>query len=96
MLDGVRQRIVFIDPKGLLLLKPNNFDNPKIQLYRTIQPIAARLANPNVTLDAYLVSEDNVEQVRPNFGNLHHTDAEFEAHHILFPGDRNLARKIIG
>lgn len=96
VLDGVRQRIVFIDPKGLLLLKPNNFDNPKIQLYRTIQPISARLANPDVTLDAYLVSEDNVEQVRPNFGNLHHTDAEFEAHHILFPGDRNLARKIIG
>ena len=96
VLDGVRQRIVFVDPKGLVNLKPNDFTNPKIQLYRTVQDVAARLADPNVTLDAFIVSEQNFEKVREQFGTLQHTRAEFEQHHILFPGDRNLAPKIIG
>ena len=36
LVDGAKQRIVFVDPKGLAMLKPNDFSHPKIHLYRTL------------------------------------------------------------
>jgi hypothetical protein len=96
VVDEVRQRIVFVDPKGLAMLKPNDFSHPKIQLYRTLQDIAAQLGNPDVSLDSYILSDQAFARTRLLFGTGRHTRDEFNQHHILFPEDANLATAIIG
>lgn len=85
--DGVRQRIVFVDPKGLAMLKPNNFDHPKIQLYQTLQEIATSQDDSNVTLDSYIISDKPYTKTKPAFGTLEHTRNEFHQHHVVFPED---------
>ncbi len=87
LVDGSRQRIVFVDPKGLALLKPNNFDHPKIQLYRTLQEIADNLGDPNVGLDSFIISDKSFSKTQPDFGTLAHSREEFHAHHVIFPED---------
>lgn len=47
LVDDSRQRIVFVDPKDMAQLKPNNFDHPKIQLYQKLQEKASELGDPN-------------------------------------------------
>ena len=96
VVDKVRQRIVFVDPKGLVMLKPNDFSHPKIQLYRTLQDIAAQLGNPDVSLDSYILSDQAFARTWPLFGTGRHTRDEFNQHHVLFPEDTNLATAIIG
>ena len=93
--DGPRQRIVFVDPKGLAMLKPNDFSHPKIQLYSLLQEIASQISDPDVTLDAFIISDQPFEKTRPLFGTGAHTRQEFEAHHVMFPGDSDLTRKIL-
>lgn len=87
LVDGAHQRIVFVDPKGLAMLKPNSFNNPKIQLYRTLQEIAADQNNPNIALDSFIISDKPYATTKPTFGTLEHTRAEFHRHHVIFPED---------
>ena len=87
LVDGSRQRIVFVDPKGLALLKPNSFDHPKIQLYRTLQEIADNLGDPNVGLDSFIISDKSFAKTQPDFGTLAHSREECHAHHVSFPED---------
>ena len=59
MVQGNRQKIVFIDPKGLKYHKP---DDPKIQFHKTIKEMEHELKSQNGTgidleLHAFLVSE---------------------------------------
>lgn len=86
---GPRQSITFVDPKGLAMLRPNNFSNPKIQLYNMLQSsIAPQLNNPNVTLDSYIISAESHTRTVRYFGNPQrpYSIDEFRAQHILFPG----------
>ena len=78
------QHISFIDPKGLRNL--TGLDDPKVRLAATIKEHEARLAsqNPNVTLDAFLISETPYQST-PWAGNL--TLDDLEAAHVLFPGE---------
>jgi len=96
VVDEARQRIVFVDPKGLVMLKPNDFSHPKIQLYRTLQDIATQIGNSDVSLDSYIISDQPFEKTRSLFGTGRHTRDEFNQHHVLFPEDTNLATAIIG
>lgn len=93
--DGPKQRIVFVDPKGLIMLKPNNFSHPKIQVFHTLQEIAARIGTPNVTLDAFIISGQPYEKIRLDFDSGAHTQVQFTENHILFPGNPGLVRKIL-
>ncbi len=52
LVDG-KQYITFIDPKGISNLGIND---PKIQFYQTIKDLEARLDDPNVKLNSFLVS----------------------------------------
>jgi hypothetical protein len=80
--QGKQQQIVFIDPKGIRNL--GNFNEPKIQLFRTIKDIEARLAQPDVTLESFVISVTDYAEIRPKFGDGQHTQADFSAHHVLF------------
>jgi hypothetical protein len=53
ILAAGRQNVVFIDPKGIRQLGP---DNQKIRFYETIKDIESRLADPKVKLDSFIVS----------------------------------------
>ena len=57
ILDNDKQKIVFIDPKGLRNLRPNDFSNPKIQLFDYLRnEIEPGLNNPKISLNSYIVS----------------------------------------
>jgi hypothetical protein len=50
---GDRQHVVFVDPKGIRNLGQND---PKIQFYKTIKEIEARLADSAIRLESFIVS----------------------------------------
>jgi hypothetical protein len=50
---GDKQRVVFVDPKGIRNVP---WDDPKIKFYETVKEIEARLGDPKITLDSYIVS----------------------------------------
>lgn len=53
LIDGERQFIAFVDPKGIRNI---GFNDPKIQFFQTIKDIERRLAEPSVTLSSFIVS----------------------------------------
>lgn len=50
--DGA-QRVIFVDPKGIRSLGP---EDPKIQFHETIKDIEVRLGDPKVHLESFIVS----------------------------------------
>ena len=89
LLDGKRQYISFIDPKGL-----RNFDinDPKIEFHKTIKTIENQLGDTNVTLDSYIIS------VTP-YGALHNWNGgmskyDFAQRNILFQEDEGYIKEI--
>lgn len=90
LVEEEKQTIVFVDPKGLRMLTPANFNNEKVRLHTYLQSeLAPRLGNEAVHLDAYIVSDTPFEETRRFFGvdplNNPHTLDEFLSNHILFP-----------
>ena len=73
--DGVKQHVVFIDPKGIRNL--HGLKDPKIQLFRQLQEeVQPSLADPDVVLDSYIVSNTSYKDVsfwapRPDFTDSH-------------------------
>jgi hypothetical protein len=88
LVSADRQVVTFIDPKGLAMLRPNNFAHPKIQLFKVLQEkIAPRLEKPDVILDAYVVSDSDYHQTIKYFGDpgKPYAPEEFAQNHVLFP-----------
>ncbi len=94
IVDGQRQRIVFIDPKGLAMLR-DGFENRKVQLYHTLQTIPG-LRHPDREVDAFIIADKTFEETQPQFGNSNHTREEFAQHHILFPNNEDFPERLIG
>ena len=84
--DGARQHLSFVDPKGLRNLEGR--DDPKVRLAATIKEHEAVLANPNVLLDAFLISETPYQQTAWA-SDL--TFDELDEAHVLFPGPDSAA-----
>lgn len=82
LVDGARQHLVFVDPKGLLLGLQGLADG-KIQFHKTIKARGPEAAKAGVVLDAFILSETPFDG-EPWWGQAH-TQAEFEANHVLFP-----------
>lgn len=79
VLDGQRQRIAFIDPKGIQRMRP---DDPKVQFHRTIKGLEEQLADPSITLDSFILSRTRMDEA-----DLLHAGAgkqEYAALHIFF------------
>lgn len=92
LVDGNEQKVTFVDPKGLALLKPNTLEHPKIQLFRTLQnEIGPQIHNPDnaiITLDSYVISAQSYTETIKYFGdpNRPYLPEQFDEAHVLFPG----------
>jgi Type III restriction enzyme, res subunit len=78
ILKGGKQRIAFVDPKGIRNLGLND---PKIGFCETIKEIESRLADPAVSLSSFIVSNTPSHQMKLFWGVEKH---EMEARNILF------------
>ena len=81
------QRIVFIEPHGMLNAKAYVHDD-KAQLYERLPELAAQMAtrspNLNVELDSFIVSVTTYEDLKERYGEGQWTQGDFAAKHILF------------
>lgn len=84
LLVGRKQYISFVDPKGLRNLT-GGLNDPKIQFYKTIKNIEKRDMDPNIILNAFVVTPTRFSEPGWWTGNL--TKAQFESRHVFFQAD---------
>jgi hypothetical protein len=79
-----KQKIIFIDPKGLGHIR--DLDHPKLNLHKYLKTnIQPNLDDPQVTLDAFIVSYTTYNIVEQMFRHDHVGRTELETNkHILF------------
>ena len=75
--DG-QQQIMFVDPKGIRYLGPND---PKIQFFETVKEIESRLNDPGISLHSYIVSNTSSAEMRALWNM---EKKEMERRNILF------------
>ena len=85
---GDKQRIVFIEPHGLLLDKHPDY-NQKVGLYKTLAKTSKDLAQTtpeweNVRMDSFIISETDAETLQEHWGK-DWTEDQCADNHILFP-----------
>ena len=78
LLSGGQQDVIFVDPKGIRNLGPND---PKIQFYETIKEIEQRLGDPAVRLHSFIVSNTSFETMREMWEM---EKSEMQKRHVLF------------
>src|SRR5690606_4685693 len=77
-LEGERQQVIFVDPKGIRSIPP---DDPKITFHKTIKEIERRLGHPDVVLSSFIVSNTPSHEM----GRLWRISKdEMQRRHILF------------
>ena len=78
LVDSDHQYISFVDPKGLRNVR---LDDDKIEFYKTIKGIEAELDDPAVTLNSFIISNTEFNQME----SLWNLDmAEMRRRHVLF------------
>jgi hypothetical protein len=80
LLDGEKQRVTFVDPKGIRNLEGPN--DPKIRSYKTIKEIETRLGDPKVVLNSFIISNTPFREVRWWADDL--SKERLEESHVLF------------
>jgi hypothetical protein len=80
VVDGITQRINFIDPKGLRNLQGR--EDPKIAFHRTIKDLEKRIGDSSVILNSFIVTSTPHEAV--SWWSDGMTEQEFETHHVYF------------
>ena len=85
---GEKQRIVFVEPHGMTHALAYDKD-PKARLPMDLIPISEKLAkkNPNVQMDAFVVSQTSFNDLKPRYGNGDWTREQFTDLRILFIED---------
>lgn len=83
LVDGKKQYISFIDPKGIRNL--NGIEDPKIEFCYKIKEIQARLNESDVILNSFIVSE--TEFLRVNWVGRSMSKSDLEKHHVFFMKD---------
>lgn len=73
-----KQQVIFVDPKGIRNLGPND---PKIQFYETIKNIEKRLGDPDVQLQSFIVSNTPSSTMRRQWGM---AKDEMQRRNVLF------------
>jgi hypothetical protein len=93
LVDGGKQYISFIDPKGIRNL--HGINDPKIQFYKTIKDLEKRLGDRNVILNSFILSLTPFQQV--SWWEEDSTQGEFEKRHVVFKGhnDNRYVKKLI-
>ena len=77
-LTAERQRVAFVDPKGI---RNVGFNDPKISFYETVKEIESRLGDPNVVLESFIVSNTTSHVMRKQWGV---EKSEMMKRHIVF------------
>ena len=92
-IDGNKQHITFVDPKGILNLEAG-WDDPKILFYQTIKDIEARLkrCDPNVTLESFIISNTPSAAIALRWSK---TPAEMRARNLLFQEDSDHIEQLL-
>ena len=89
--DGSSQRIVFIEPHGMMHARAYDKDG-KARLHERLRPLAQGLEPPpgvsNVSLDSFIVSATPYQDLHPRYGDGSWTRDQFAEKHILFQEDR--------
>lgn len=90
LLDGDKQYVSFVDPKGIFNLAPND---PKIEFYKTIKSVEKQLGDKNVILNSFIVSVTPYHKVR----NIHGAESQedFASKHILFQEDTGYIKRLV-
>ncbi len=82
-----RQRIVFIEPHGMIHAKAYNYDD-KARLWERLpklaQELGQRTGRQDVALDSYIISATPCDELRPHYDDGSWDREKFAAHHILF------------
>lgn len=95
------QKIIFLDPKGLVFA--GDFNNDKIQFCTsTIKNIEEVISEGlkesdddfKLELFSFIICVSSYPQVKGIFGNFEHTIQEFEEHNVFFQRDRGHVGKI--
>ena len=89
MISGDRQRVVFVEPHGMLHAKAYEEDE-KVRLHERLPGLAEGIARRSgvgstVSLDCYIVSATEYDDLRLRYGDGSWTRDDFAARHILFP-----------
>lgn len=94
IVDGEKQYLTFIDPKGVRNLK--GLTDDKVQLFKYLQTdVTAQMGNPNLILNSFIVSNTPKEQV--DFWAKNPFDPkEFTENHVLFEEDKQYMDKMMG
>ena len=89
IIEGAKQRIVFIEPHGMVHEAINEY-NEKINLFKRLRDIShKRFRGEHVAMDAFIISKTELADLRPKYP---HMDAQkFKALHILFRNSTDLA-----
>lgn len=91
VLDGSRQHVIFVDPKGIL--RCEGLNDPKLRFFETIKEIEAKLAETDpgrkgmISLHSFIVSNTPLGSVRW-WRDSHATEADFAQRHVLFQGQQ--------
>lgn len=80
MLIEGKQYINFVDPKGLRNI--DGINDPKISFYKTIKELETKLADPDVTLNSFILSTTPIPQV--SWWSDGMTKEQFAQHHVFF------------
>ena len=88
--EGQKQRVVFIDPKGIRNLQ--SLDHPKIQLFKTLkEEVEPTLNDPDISLDSYIISNTPYNDV-----HLLGERPKFLENHVLFDYDEDYIKTLFG
>ena len=89
MITGDAQRVVFVEPHGMLHAKAYQEDE-KARLHERLPGLAKGIAGRSgvggeVSLDSYIVSATAYEELKPKYGDGGWKPEDFARRHILFP-----------
>jgi len=91
VLDGARQRIIFVEPHGMLYAKAYRHDE-KAQLHERLvelaQEIGRRSGRDDIALDAFIISATRYDDLYQHYDDGTWSREKFAEKHILFP-ERN-------
>jgi len=88
ILDGEKQHIVFVDPKGLGYMFRGE-ESHKIRLHKdikNIEQILVKKHHKQLTLDSFIISVSNYNDVKSNFSR---TKVGLESENVFFQDDKN-------
>ena len=89
-IDGDRQRITFVDPKGIRHLSWHS--EPKLDFYESIREVEARINDVNVSLRSFIVSVTPSAEMALHWGV---TREQMEARNILFDEDERYVELLV-